>query len=134
VRAALAGLCLAVGLCPLAGAAGAQTFGSRSHFTEQGGAAIYAAVCAACHMANGEGARGAGAYPSLVRDRDLADVAYPVAMLLVGEKAMPGFARLLSDQQIADVTNYVRTHFGNTYPDRATPAMVATIAGQPAPL
>jgi mono/diheme cytochrome c family protein len=113
-------------------AASAQTFGSRSHFTEQGGQAIYASVCAACHMANGRGAQGAGTYPSLVQDRNLAQRAYPIAMLLMGQKAMPGFSRLLSDQQIADVTNYIRTHFGNAYADRATPAEVAAIAGHPA--
>jgi len=133
VRAVFAGLCLSAATLAAAGAPSAQTFGSRSHFTEEGGAAIYASVCAACHMADGRGARGAGAYPSLAQDRDLADLAYPIALLLLGQKAMPGFAHLLSDQQIADVTNYVRTHFGNAYPDRATPAAVAAIAGQPAP-
>ena len=34
------------------------TFANRFIFTEQGGAAIYAAVCAACHMPNGQGAVG----------------------------------------------------------------------------
>jgi mono/diheme cytochrome c family protein len=105
----------------------AQTFGSRTHFTEQGGAAVYAALCAACHMPNGLGASGAGSYPSLSQDQRLAVAAYPVAVVLLGQKAMPSFARTLSDQQIADVVTYVRTHFGNAYPDRVTVAQVAAV-------
>ncbi len=112
-------------LLVVAAPAGAQTFGSPYHFTEQGGSVIYTAICASCHMADGRGARGAGAYPSLNGDERLATVGYPIDIVLLGQKAMPGFARTLSDQQIADVVNYLRTHFGNAYPDRATPAAVA---------
>ena len=111
-------------------AAMAQTFGSRTHFTEQGGAAIYAAVCAACHMPDGLGASGAGSYPSLARNPSLAAGAYPVAVVILGQKAMPSFAATLSDQQIADVISYVRTHFGNAYTDTVTVAEVA--AARPA--
>ena len=100
-------------------------FGSRAHFTEEGGAAVYADVCAACHMPGGRGASGAGSYPALARDPSLASAAYPVAVILLGQRAMPSFAETLSDQQIADVVAYVRTHFGNDYPDGATAAEVA---------
>jgi mono/diheme cytochrome c family protein len=34
---------------------------------------------------------------------------------------MPVFGAAFSDQQIADVVNYIRTHFGNSYKDRVTP-------------
>ena len=34
-----------------------------THFTEQGGAAVFGAVCAACHMRDGHGAEGAGPLP-----------------------------------------------------------------------
>ena len=101
------------------------TFGSRQHFTEQGGAAIYGAVCAACHMPNGLGASGAGRYPALARDPSLATAAYPVAVVLLGQKAMPSFAETLSDRQIADVITYVRTHFGNAFAGDVTAAQVA---------
>jgi mono/diheme cytochrome c family protein len=37
---------------------------------------------------------------------------------------MPGFADNLSDQQITDVVNYVRTHFGNHFGGTITPAEV----------
>ena len=30
-------------------------------------------------------------------------------------------ARLLNDQQIADVVNYIRTNFGNNYKDKVKP-------------
>jgi mono/diheme cytochrome c family protein len=37
---------------------------------------------------------------------------------------MPAFGPLLSDQQIADVVNYVRGNFGNKYKDKVTQADV----------
>jgi mono/diheme cytochrome c family protein len=33
----------------------------------------------------------------------------------------------LDDQQIADVVNYVRTHFGNKYRDKVKPADVKAL-------
>ena len=101
------------------------TFGSRAHFTEEGGAAVYAAVCAACHMPDGRGASGAGSYPALARNPDLATAAYPIAVVLLGQKAMPSFAETLSNQQIAEVIGYLRTHLGNNYTGGVTAAEVA---------
>ena len=37
---------------------------------------------------------------------------------------MPPVGQMMSDQQIADVINYVRTHFGNAYGDAVSPADV----------
>jgi mono/diheme cytochrome c family protein len=45
---------------------------------------------------------------------------------------MPWFRAALTDQQISDVINYVRSNFGNKYKDKVTPAMVAEM-GVPAP-
>ena len=47
-------------------------------------------------------------------------------MLVVinGSKGMPPFGALLDDEQVAAVVNYVRSHFGNSYPDSVTPAEV----------
>jgi mono/diheme cytochrome c family protein len=42
-----------------------------------------------------------------------------------GYVPMPAFASQLSDQQVADVVNYVRTNWGNSAPSNATPEMVA---------
>jgi mono/diheme cytochrome c family protein len=86
-------------------------------FNEQGGAALYANVCAACHQPDAMGAVGAGAYPSLARNEKLASAGYLETVLLHGLRGMPAVGRMMSDEQAADVINYVRTHFGNSYDD-----------------
>jgi len=93
-------------------------------FAEQGGAAIYANVCAACHQPDGKGASGAGAYPALAGDERLASADYALRVLLEGSNGMPPLGRLMSDDQAADVINYIRTHFGNDYRDAVTVAAV----------
>jgi len=94
------------------------------HFGEKDGQAMYVHVCAGCHMPNAKGAVGAGAYPALAGNANLATAGYPVAMVLHGQKAMPAVGEMMTDQQVADVVNYVRTHFGNDYKDRVTAAEV----------
>ncbi len=37
---------------------------------------------------------------------------------------MPPLGGMMSDEQVADVVNYVRTHFGNDYRDRVSAAAV----------
>jgi mono/diheme cytochrome c family protein len=81
------------------------------------GAQIFTHICQACHMPDGKGAVGAGHYPALAGNPKLASAAYPVVMVVNGRGAMPAFGGGLSDAQIADVVNYVRTHFGNAYTD-----------------
>ena len=102
------------------------TFGSPTAFTEAGGAAIYGAVCAGCHMPDGRGAVGAGAYPALANDPRIATAGYPIALVLHGQKAMPGFGRFLSDGQVAAVVGFIRSSFGNAYGDPPDAADVAT--------
>jgi mono/diheme cytochrome c family protein len=46
-------------------------------------------------------------------------------VLLDGLRGMPPLGRMMSDEQVADVVNYVRTHFGNSYADALSPADVA---------
>jgi len=41
-----------------------------------------------------------------------------------GSKGMPPFGALLDDEQVAAVVNYVRSHFGNSYPDTVSSADV----------
>ena len=72
-------------------------------------------------MPDGKGAVGAGHYPALANNPKLASAAYPVVMVVNGRGAMPSFGSGLSDAQIADVVNYVRTHFGNAYTDTLKP-------------
>jgi mono/diheme cytochrome c family protein len=48
-------------------------------------------------------------------------------MVVNGLGAMPAFGSMLTDEQIASLVNYVRTHFGNTYADALTAAEVKTL-------
>ncbi len=84
-------------------------------FEETGGAALYANVCAGCHQPDARGAAGAGAYPALSDNTDIASADTLVRLVLDGQRGMPPVGQMMSDQQIADVINYVRTHFGNAY-------------------
>jgi mono/diheme cytochrome c family protein len=93
------------------------------------GAAIYQHVCQGCHMPGGKGAVGAAAFPALAHNPKLATSGYPIYMVLNGNGGMPWFNGALSDTQIADVVNYVRTHFGNDYKDAVAPADVAAARG-----
>jgi mono/diheme cytochrome c family protein len=93
------------------------SFSNPFRFMQRDGEAIYRSVCQGCHMPNGEGAVGAGAYPALARNAKLEAGGYPVFLVVNGQKAMPPFGSLLNDDQVAAVVNYVRSHFGNDYKD-----------------
>jgi mono/diheme cytochrome c family protein len=93
-------------------------------FSQTNGAALYGQVCAACHMSNAEGAVGAAAYPPLARNPKLEAAGYPVIVLLYGFRSMPALGRMMADEQVAEVVNYVRTHFGNSYDDPVSAADV----------
>ena len=99
----------------------------------QTGAGVYQHVCQGCHQPGGVGAVGAGAFPALAGNSKLEQAGYPVAMVLNGHGGMPWFNGQLTDEQIANVVNYVRTHFGNAYTDTVTPGDVASAKG-PAPI
>lgn len=104
-------------------------FRGDGNIPHQGGEAVYNAVCAGCHMPDGQGAVGAGEYPALADNELLAAPGYPIYIAVHGQGAMPPFGSLLDDQQIADVVNYVRSHFGNDFVEgefgEATPEDVA---------
>ena len=89
-------------------------------FDQPGGEALFNQVCQGCHMAEGQGSHGAGAYPALAANQKLGAKVYPVYMVTSGQGGMPGFKKYMDDQQIASVVNYVRTHFGNHYADSVT--------------
>jgi mono/diheme cytochrome c family protein len=95
------------------------------------GEQVYKTVCQACHMADGKGAVGAAAFPALASNPRMGTAAYPVFLVVKGRAAMPGFTDLLSPGQIAAVVGYVRTHFGNNYPEPVTAAEVSAVAGPP---
>jgi mono/diheme cytochrome c family protein len=100
------------------------------------GQEIYEHICQGCHMPDGAGAVGAGRYPALAKNRNLASRQFMAVTLLLGRRNMPAFGAkhaiafigrpvTLSDVQIAAVINYVRTHFGNHYTDAITAAEIA---------
>lgn len=95
-------------------------FVSPSQFNEPTGEKMYRRVCAGCHMPDAKGARGAGMYPALAGDPNLASPDYTIYVVVKGLHGMPAVGRMMTDQQVADVVNYVRTNFGNTYKDTVT--------------
>ncbi len=99
------------------------------------GKAIYDHACIACHEADGSGTP--RIYPPLPGNANLqsADPASTLRIILDGAQtvttprapnagSMPAYAKELSDQEIADVTNYIRNSWGNAAP-LVTPAEVA---------
>ena len=106
-------------------------------YGQQSGEDLYKGICQGCHMPDGKGATGAGTYPALANNPRLAAAIYPITLVLNGQRAMPSFghdnppfAVGLTDAQIANVLNYVRTHFGNHYQDVITPQRVSTARRQ----
>ena len=102
-------------------------------FSEQGGAELFRNVCAACHQPDAQGAAGAGAYPPLAEDKNLASTEFMLTVLLRGRKGMPPLRGMMSDTQVADVVTYVRTHFGNAYPGAVSAADVAAARRRASP-
>jgi len=94
-------------------------------FTQTDGEALYRATCQACHMEDGRGDSGAGAHPPLTDNPKMISRHFLAGVILTGYHGMPGFSEMMSDEQVAAVTNYVRSHFGNDYPDLITAAEVA---------
>jgi mono/diheme cytochrome c family protein len=86
-------------------------------FSEQTGESLYKNICQGCHMADGKGATGAGRFPSLAGDPNLETGRYPATIVVNGLRSMPPFGARMSNDQVAAVVNYVRTHFGNNYRD-----------------
>jgi mono/diheme cytochrome c family protein len=102
------------------------------------GRQIFEQICQGCHMQGGRGAVGAGHFPALASNRTLASRQYMALTILVGRRNMPAFGAkhaigfggppaTLSEEQIAAVINYVRTHFGNRYTDSITASEVAAL-------
>jgi mono/diheme cytochrome c family protein len=111
------------GVLLLTAAASAQEVRAGS-FPQQTGEEIFKGICQGCHMPDAKGATGAGTYPALASNPHLAVAGYPVSVVLHGQKAMPWFSGSFSDEQVANVVNYVRSHFGNHYTDMVTAADV----------
>ena len=102
------------------------------------GQQIYEEICQGCHMSAAQGALGAGHFPALAKDGTLASRQYMAITLLMGRRNMPAFGAkhaigfggapaTLSEEQIAAVINYVRSHFGNHYTDLISVAEVRSL-------
>jgi mono/diheme cytochrome c family protein len=102
--------------------AGAMDRGNKIPY--QGGEAIFKGVCQGCHMPDAKGVVGAGAYPALAHNSKLETAGYAIAVVVNGQKAMPALGPMMTDQQIADVVNYIRSNFNNSYKDKVAPADV----------
>ena len=115
----------------LAASAGAQSTAdaasASAEFDGPTGEATFRQVCAACHMPDAKGAVGAGFYPALAGNPKLSSGAYPVYVVMKGMNGMPPLGEQMTDRQVADVVNYVRTHFGNDYRDAVQPADVGAL-------
>ncbi len=98
------------------------------------GAALYAQNCAACHQPGGAGV--AGVFPNLKGnqaawggppDDTISAVLAGLLPWHANGPAMPAFGSVLNDHQIAAVTNYVRTAWGNPGAADATSAKVLAL-------
>jgi mono/diheme cytochrome c family protein len=111
--------------------------GGRAVGNEATGRALYTANCAACHQASGEGLR--GAFPPLkgsgVVTKD--DATKHIRVVLDGVQggkaggvvyasAMPAFAAVLNDADIADIIDYERRSWGN----HGKPVTAAQVAAE----
>ena len=101
--------------------------------TRVAGATLYMDHCGGCHQAGGRGLP--GVFPPLAGNGVVlaSDPANILKVLLEGVPTqgkyiqMPGFAGLLSDAQIAELANYVRTSWGNGAAPDTSAAMVSRL-------
>jgi cytochrome c oxidase subunit 2 len=93
------------------------------------GAKVYASNCAACHQPNG---KGAGAFPALDGSKMVVGPkAAQYDILLNGKGAMPKWAGVISDGDIAAVITYTRNAWGNKTGDVIqTQDIITTRAGK----
>jgi enamine deaminase RidA (YjgF/YER057c/UK114 family)/mono/diheme cytochrome c family protein len=96
-----------------------------TEYSTTDGEQLYSTLCAGCHMPDGSGAVGAGAYPALKNNQLLEYANYPVSVIVNGQAAMPSLGHLLSDEQVVAVTSYIQSGLGNGYTPDATVQMVA---------
>jgi mono/diheme cytochrome c family protein len=107
----------------------------------QAGAAIYSDVCSACHTPTGSGV--AGLFPALAGSSAVQSVDPTTAILVIlggagtvatpqapTAPAMPSFAHVLDDAQVAAIATYIRNAWGN----EAEPVSASTVTTERARL
>ena len=137
VLAAAAAIAAAAVIAMTAAYADTPMFTSRAAIGSLNGEEIYQHICQGCHMPSGLGAVGAGAYPKLAANKKFVSWQFVATTVINGRNGMPPFgqpanqeqsrATHLTDAQIADVVNYVRSHFENTYKSTVTAKQVAAL-------
>lgn len=75
------------------------------------GQTVYGNVCSSCHGDNGEGGKG----PAFVGLDKLTNTEQVVRHIYYGGHFMPPFGQVLSKEQIAAASTYIRTSWGNNY-------------------
>ena len=98
----------------------------KTGFATTNGKKLYDDSCAGCHMQKGEGAQGTGYYPPLANNSKMQSKYYTISVLINGLRGMPSFHRIMSDEQIAAVTQYVHSDLNN-FTDTVTTANVAQL-------
>ena len=91
---------------------------------------LYLDHCGGCHQSKGRGIP--GIFPPLAGNgvvvapepADIIKVVLGGIPARNGYVAMPSFAGQLSDQEVADIANYLRTSWGNNAAANATPQAV----------
>src|SRR6476620_11741548 len=66
-----------------------STLSADFKFAGKSGEELYASVCQGCHMPDGKGATGAGAYPSIADNETLKASGYMLDVVVNGKRAMP---------------------------------------------
>ena len=111
--------------------AGTPTVSESGRFEQKTGEDLFNSICQGCHMEGGKGVNtGAGFYPALANNPKLSAAGYPIFILLNGLGGMPSFKYYLNDEQIVEVVNYIRTHFGNDYPEKTTLEQVKSMSNR----
>ncbi|MDN3442626.1 cytochrome c [Psychrobacter sp. APC 3279] len=98
----------------------------KTGFFTTNGKKLYDDSCAGCHIQKGEGAQGAGYYPPLANNSKMQSKYYIISVVINGLRGMPSFHRMMNDEQIAAVTQYVHSDL-NSFTDTVTTANVAQL-------
>ena len=64
---------------------------------------------------------------ALAANAKLAESGYVLSMVMNGHRGMPPFRGHFTNGQVADVVNYVRSHFGNKYKGAVTAADIKAL-------
>ena len=105
--------------------------------TRLAGAKLYIDNCSGCHQSSGRGIN--GVIPPLAgnpvimaaQPNDIIKVIIRGIKQRYGYIAMPSYAANLSNEEILEIANYVRTSWGNSAPPNATKSLVESIRKNP---